>query len=343
MFVGAYVSLVLFMVVYCARPEDWIPGIAIVPLAKIAGLLALLGLIFSLGHFRFSLPREVIFLILLVGQLTLAGLFSPVWRGGAVMQALDFAKVVLIVVVMFAAVNTPTRLRRLIFVQAACVAIIAPVSLWKGRMAIGRLEGALGAYYADPNYLALAIIIALPLCLALLFLSRSVLQKIVWALAMLVMLYTVFATGSRGGFVALIVAAAVFLWEFAIQGRRRYLLVLAALAGTVLVMSSGGMVIGRLMGTFNEQKDIDASYASAESRRTLLLRSLVVTKEHPLFGVGAGNFEQVSGNWHVTHNSFTEMSAEGGIPALILYVLILWSGFKNLMAAKRLARGRKES
>ena len=66
-------------------------------------------------------------------------------------------------------------------------------------------------------------------------------------------------------------------------------------------------------------------------------------KEHPLFGVGPGNFEQVSGYWHVTHNAFTQMSSEGGLPALILYVLILWHGFTNVRATKRLASRRTES
>jgi hypothetical protein len=37
------------------------------------------------------------------------------------------------------------------------------------------------------------------------------------------------------------------------------------------------------------------------------------------------------------------MSSEGGLPAFILYVLILWCGFKNLRATKRLARMRTES
>src|SRR5438309_9047019 len=86
--VGAYVSLLLFMVIYCARPEDWIPGLSVVPLAKIAGVLALLALMFSLRKYRSSLPREVIYLILLVGQLLFAAGMSPVWRGGAVQQTL---------------------------------------------------------------------------------------------------------------------------------------------------------------------------------------------------------------------------------------------------------------
>src|SRR6267378_2434004 len=148
---GAFWGLAAFLVVYCARPEDWIPGLSVAPLAKITGISALLALVFSLRQIRSSLPREVIYLILLVGQLFLAAAMSPVWRGGAVLQTLDFAKVLLIIIVMSVALNTASRLRRLIFVQAASVAVIASVAVWKGHFLGGRLEGTLGAYYSDPN------------------------------------------------------------------------------------------------------------------------------------------------------------------------------------------------
>lgn len=150
-------------------------------------------------------------------------------------------------------------------------------------------------------------------------------------------------TGSRGGFLAFVVAIAVCLWEFAIRGRRRYLLVLAGLAALILLLSPGGIMVGRIKGTFNPKEDTAAAYASSQARQQLFWRSIEVTKEHPLFGVGPGNFDQVSGQWHTTHNSLTLMSSEGGIPALILYVLILWCGFKNLRATKRLQRKHTEA
>ena len=94
-------------------------------------------------------------------------------------------------------------------------------------------------------------------------------------------------------------------------------LVFAALLGVIVLQSSSGMLVGRLKGTFNPKEDTAAAYASTQDRQQLLWRSIEVTKEHPLFGVGPGNFAQLSGNWHVAHNSFTQMSSEGGIPALI--------------------------
>ncbi len=341
--VGAYVALVLFMVIYCARPEDWIPGLSNVPLAKIAGIFALLALVFSLRHIRTRFPREVTYLFLLIGQLFLASVLSPVWRSGALLTTVDFAKILLIVVVMITAVKTTRRLRLLIFVQAASVALIAAVTVLKGRVFGGRLEGMLGGNYSNPNDLALAMVISLPLCLGLLFLTRNKLWKAAWAVAMLAMAYVVFLTGSRGGFIALIMTAVVCLWHFAIRGRRRYILVLVSLVGAIFWVSSGDMLSKRLNGTFNQKDDTASAYDSAQQRQQLFWRSIDITEEHPLFGVGPGNFEQLSGSWHVTHNTFTQMSSEGGLPTLILYVLILWHGFTNVRTTKRLAPRRTES
>jgi O-antigen ligase len=339
--VAAYVALLLFMLIYFARPEDWIPGFSQVPLAKIAIILALFALVLSLGHIRQKLPREVFLLLLLIGQLFLASVLSPVWRGGAVLNTLNFAKIVPVYLLIIFVVNTVGRLRLLIFTHALSVSAIAAVAIWKGHHLVGRLEGVLGGNYTDPNDMALAMTISLPLCLALLFLSKRPLWKILWSMFMVLMLYAIFLTGSRGGFLALLVVAAVGLWEFAIRGRRHYLLLLTVLVGGVLLQSSGGLLVGRLRGTFNAEEETAAAYASAQARQQIFWRSIEVTMEHPLFGVGPGNFEQVSGQWHTTHNSLTLMSSEGGVPAMILYGLILWCGFKNLRATRRLVRGQR--
>jgi putative inorganic carbon (hco3(-)) transporter len=342
---GAFAALSLFMVIYCARPEDWIPGLAVIPLAKITGALALIGLVFSLGNVRTRLPIEVWFLVLLIGQLFLTVPMSPVWKGGAFQTTLQFSNVVVIVIVMTLAVNSAKRLRQLVFIQAASVAAIAGVTIWKGRSLGGRLEGMLGGYYSNPNDLALAIVISLPLCLPFLFLTDRKFSKVAWAFGMLVMTYAIFVTGSRGGFVALVCAAVVCLWEFAIRGRRRYLLVVTAVTALIFWQFSSDTLRERLEATFNPAAENQAktglgkdayAYGSAQERKELFWRSIDVTEEHPLFGVGPGNFEEVSGHWRETHNGYSQISSEGGVPAFILYVLILWSGFRNIRETKRL-------
>ncbi len=340
--VGAYAALLAFMLVYYLRPEDWIPGFSTVPFAKFAGILALLGLLFSLQEIRERFPREVFYLALLIVQLFLASAFSPLWRGGAFQITIGLLKVLVVVVVMVLAVNSLPRLRLLIFTQAASAAVMAAITLWKGHSVLGRLEGVLGNY-GDPNDLALSFVIAIPLCLAFVFLARRWFWKAFWTLAVLTMTSAILETGSRGGFLALIVTTAVCLWTFAIRGRRPYVIGIAALLGVAVSLSFGGMVIGRLKGTFNPKQDTAAAYASSEERQKLFWRSVEVTKEHPLLGVGPGNFMQVSGNWHVAHNSYTQLSSEGGLPALLLYLILLWSGFNNIRKAKRFANRQKET
>jgi hypothetical protein len=333
------VWLLLFMVIYCARPEDWIPGLAAVPLAKIAGIFALTALLFAIGRVRQRPPREIIYLVLLLGQVWLVVPFSPVWRGGAFQNALDFSKVVPIVVVMVLTVSSTNRLRRLLFIQSASVAIIAVAAIWKGRAFGGRLEGVLSGNYSNSNDLAFSIVLTLPLCLIFLFTCRNRVTKIIWLLTMMAMIYVVFLTASREGLLALTAATAVCLWEFAVRGRKRYLLPVVAVTGIVFwVYASGGMRT-RLNSTFQgSAQGEDEAYGSAQSRRELLIKSLEVTAQHPLFGIGLGNFSIISGSWHVTHNSYTQMSSEGGIPAFLLYVLILRRGFANLSVVKRLVR-----
>ena len=340
---AAYVWLLLFMVVYCARPEDWIPGLSHLPLAKITGGLTIMALLFALGSNRQRLPREAIYLILLFVQLWMCVPMSPVWRGGAFDTTLDFTKVLPIVIVMALVVNTIKKLRWLIFVQAGSVATIAAVAIWKGHQLGGRLQGALNGIYSNPNDLAFAIAISAPLCLYFLFRGRSKLGKVIWALAILVMVYAVFLTASRGGLISLVAAVAICLWEFAIQGRRRYLLVVAVVAGIAFWVYTGKGVRSRFdanaQATNAEQ---EAAYGSAQQRWDLLIQSLKITAKHPLFGVGPGNFTVVSGNWHVTHNSYTQMSSEGGVLAFVLYIMIIWRGFTNLAATKRFSRSAEE-
>jgi hypothetical protein len=69
---GAYFWLSVFYLVYCARPEDWVPGLRYMPLAKISGVFAMIGLLMSVGGGKRSLrdlPREAYYLFSLVAFL----------------------------------------------------------------------------------------------------------------------------------------------------------------------------------------------------------------------------------------------------------------------------------
>jgi O-antigen ligase len=91
---------------------------------------------------------------------------------------------------------------------------------------------------------------------------------------------------------------------------------------------------------------------SSESRKYLLRKSLEYTFKFPVFGVGPGQFASYEGKnnmvigthgaWHETHNTFTQVACECGIPGFLLFVTGILSSFRLLRATYRSARRRPE-
>lgn len=332
---GAFFWVLAFMVVYCGRPEDYIPGVAHLHPALIVGACALLAFLMSLGQLKKGLPKEILLLVLLLVQLGLASVLSPVFKAHAITVSIEFSKAVLIIIVMVLAVTTFQRFRKLLFVQTAAVAVIAAVSVAKGIRNQGRLYGVLNGIYANPNDLAIAQVLCLPICLFFIFRTRRMFVKLIWLGASVVMLYCIFLTASRAGFLALLVMSIVCLWEFGVKGGRRYLIPLAVFAVLAFVAFAGHNTRDRLASTFSSNSDYEHAHGSAMARKRLLIKSLVVTAEHPIFGIGPGDFRIISGQWNETHNVYTALSAEGGLPALFLFLAIYWCSFVNLRETKK--------
>ena len=338
---GAFFWLGAFFVVYCARPEDWIPGLSYIPMAKLTGIFALAGLLMSLGktkrQFR-DIPLEGRLLFALVCLLVPSSFFSPVWRGGALLHSLDFAKVVIGWVLTFLVVINVHRLKRIIFIQTASVAVVAAVSIVKGHNA-PRLQGVLGGIYSNPNDLAFALVLSIPFALMFLLQSKSPLQKLAWVPALLAMAGALFLTGSRAGFIQLVLAGSVCLWHFGVKGRRPMLLVTTVVVGAALLIGAGGKIRSRFMaisGDINSGLD-QAAYGSYEERRALLIGSLEGMVHYPILGIGVNNFTAYSGRWKEVHNSYLQIGVEGGVFALALYLAFFWCGFRSL---KRLRKRR---
>src|SRR5437667_1825664 len=88
------------------------------------------------------------------------------------------------------------------------------------------------------------------------------------------------------------------------------------------------------------QGDLDRG--SAEARKELLRLSVHLMITHPLVGIGPGNFPAVTGTWRVAHNTYSELGAEAGIPALLLFLLVMASVYRNLRVVQKTARFKKD-
>lgn len=334
---AGFFFLSAFYVVYCARPEDWLTPLAVIPLAKITGIGAFLAFVFNAGRGKRKfkdLPVESYYLLGLILTLAFSSLISPVWRGGAISRTSDFAKVYVVWVLTFLLVTDLAKFRRIVFIQAASVPVICLLSIVKGGDR-PRLDGVLGGIYSNPNDLAFAIVLSLPFCLMFLLNAKSTFRKVLWAAGMLVMAKALFMTASRGGFITLIVAGAVCMWRFGVKGKRPLLVVITGLVVAILFAAEGGTLKDRFASMWTDRSQLDTreearAQDSYEQRQFLMQKALECIGHHPILGIGTRDFEVYSTVWREVHMTYLQITAEGGIISLILYLMFFGKGFANL-------------
>jgi len=315
-------------------------------MAKFVGILAFGALIFGMaGSGRVKVPKTIRLLWLLLLQMTICIPFA-IWPGGAFdMVYGHFAKGVVIAMLISMVVVSLEEIRRLLWIQVSAVTLVIVLSIvMRNYGPEGRLFGVQKSILENPNDLAINIAIAFPLALAFMLQARAF-KKVIWILGLGFMCVGVVLTGSRSGLLALITSVAVSIWEFGIKGKRRQLVV-----ATIIILVLGfGLAISnthyrlRVESIFmgNVEGLQAGETGSIENRKYLLRLSTMTALTHPIFGVGPGCFLLLTG-FHVAHNSYTELPAEAGVLALILFLMALFTAFGNTRVIRRSRRYRED-
>jgi putative inorganic carbon (hco3(-)) transporter len=322
----SFAGLLLFSAVVYFRPQEWVPGLSgfksiafwIATLTLVVFLPAQLGLEGNLT----ARPREVnyVLLLLVAGLISVPLALEPAEAWPAFV---DYAKVVTMFVVMVNVVRSEKRLRAMFWlalVVSIALSVNAVSDYHAGRIKGDRIEGAIGGMFENPNDLALHLVTMMPLALGLLFAARGLIRKALYgAVAGLMLLGTV-VTYSRGGLLGL--GCASFLMAWKLRRKNRALVVVGfVLAAVMFLAVVPSDFLSRLGG-------VDGG--SAESRQALLVRSILVTIRHPVFGVGMNNFHTLSLREQVSHNAYTQVSAEMGVVALALYFGFMWFSLRRM-------------
>src|SRR6266852_657897 len=330
-------ALVTFSALYYYRPEDFIPGLNYIPMARIAAVIAFLALIFGvMASGKLRVPWAIKVLILLLVQMMLTIPFA-LWRGGAFDTVFTMCLEGVVAALLIGMVVVSVKeLRKLLWIQVSAVALVTFFSIMLNHRRDGRLEGIQKGILENPNDLATNIAISFPLGVAFMLHARG-LKKAVWLLALVFMAVGVVLTYSRSGLLALIISVIVCIWEYGIKGKRLYVVAIATVAllvGLGIVISNEhyrarveSIVLGNIEGSGDK--------GSLDARKALLKKSVVIALQHPFFGVGPGGFVLVDKGWVVAHNTYTELAAEAGIPALVLFLMAIGAAFKNISRVKK--------
>jgi O-antigen ligase len=262
-------------------------------------------------------------------------------------------------------VDTPLLFRRFTAALALATTLIL-VTSFTAAQDTERFQLLYGSMLANPNDLATHLLFLLPFCVFVL-LDRKRTSPL-WILALattLVLIGVVLRTGSRSGFVVLLIV--LFLIWLHVSPKFKVLFAAGAIvAGGLSLMVLDPVVLQRYRLLWSapqetltqEEVDQDAvdavkgATASSEQRRFLIERGLKEALLHPLFGTGPGQFINAEGEqfreegrrapWVGTHNTYLEVAAEMGLPGLFLYAGVLLVCFLKLNRIRKLTRRRPE-
>jgi O-antigen ligase len=275
------------------------------------------------------------------------------WRGGSTESMIVAMRSLLLMSSIIALTVTTAWTLRLMYVIGLSMATAGVLSVAFGEQSdLGRLALAAGTL-ADPNIYAMSLLMGLPFVLMKAKNEENWFRKAIPLGAALPILYAAIQTGSRGGMLAMCVLFGVLFLRSSME-KRAMLLILGLVGVAAALIIFPDQVLGRYLTFFRAAQsgnveDNEIAAASASARKYLFIRSIELTLRNPLVGVGPGMFSNAEGAeaksqgykgaWHETHNTYTQVSSEIGIPGMLLYVAALVIALRGVYRISK-ARGQ---
>jgi O-antigen ligase len=328
----AFAGLWLFTFLLYARPNDLLPGIfgefLLVKQVAILTVLIYLVSVLNAGKSITIWPLELRMLcsIVLLGMLFMP--FATSAQDTIDVFSETLFKIVLIFVLIINLVTSHKRLCSLLKVMLICgvgIATGAIMDFLSGKYTKGRIAGTNGGMFENPNDLASALALLIPLAVAL-ALTRKGVSRLSYIVCALVLSLGVLMTLSRGGFLGLVALGIVLLKRL----RPRYFLAWTAAALLVIFAVTIIMGSGNRLSTILDP--VTDETGSAQQRQLILQRAALVAVRHSLIGVGMGNFHHYSLGELRAHNAYLEVWAELGMAGLIAYLTLIFAPFQSLRA-----------
>ncbi len=175
----------------------------------------------------------------------------------------------------------------------------------------------------NSNDLAAQLLMIIPLMWAVFALKQTPFL-LRWLSVFLIPLsvYVCLRTGSRGALVA--IATGYLITLIYSRGFRRVGIALSLPAVLVLLLAfTPEAVLDRLRTVVRDEDPLSEAAQSRMGRTELMKRALLLTLQHPLTGIGPGQFSTVDGFasraigergfWMQAHNTFLQISSEAGV------------------------------
>lgn len=333
-------------------------ALALAPLLETMMVLALVLMSFLSLFLSFSIDRDkklasspVNVFIYLYALVYMVCSFTSVSRAASLNVGLLTCVFVLFAIVLQNAVTTKKQTDVLIYLLVAAGAIVAIYGIYQYAFGADSNEAWLDQDMFDtfstrvystlenPNVLAEYLLLIIPLAVAGVLSSKSQSGKIYSAIAAGIMVLCMLFTISRGGWLGLIFAMAVFL----ILADRRFIIlgIIAAIAAALVMPDS---IISRFTSIGN------TSDGSTSYRLAIWMGTLAMLKDYWFCGIGPGpsafNMVYPSYSYNAataqhSHNLYLQIVCDAGVVGIIMFIALLFVFFKTTCGALARTADRK--
>ena len=320
----AFLCFLLYLVVLYIRPAEWIAVFRGSHLANVTLIGTAFFVLFGFVATRKG-PVKVPHNGMLLGLLgaIIASHAVHTYLGGLMSSVTAFAPVILMYFLTVNTLTTERKFRLALWMILVLTALLAVQGIhqfqtgvgWAGQWMIDGRRITWISIFNDPNDLALAFVIMVPVLLAYLVKPTFFGLKIVPLSLLGLLLYGVYLTNSRGGILGLAASVMFFFLK-----RSRWVIPGAIVGGVLsaLLFLFGPSRLGVMAATDESSVGrLDAWYYAFQ-----------LIKSNPVFGVGQNMFTD---RYPLTaHNSFVLAAAELGVVGLFCWVGLFYTSFKGL-------------
>jgi O-antigen ligase len=245
----------------------------------------------------------------------------------------SYISFVLLFVTTVALVDSERRLRLILLVDIGSVALASlyVIREWQKFHNV-YVDFRPGFITGDPNYFAVSGVLTIPLAFFLGRHARRAWQRFYCYGCLLVSIIAVILSASRGGFLGL-VTAVLYGVAHSEQKLRNTLLICSLLLPAVIFAPSSP--VQRLL------HPSQGDSVSVDARTVLWRAGLSMIRRHPMTGIGLGRFKENVPDYaetdmhRIAHNSYIELGAELGLPALVAFAGVLFAALSSLGKFRR--------
>jgi putative inorganic carbon (hco3(-)) transporter len=313
-------GLLLFIFLQIIRPQDFVPDLQGVRLVLYLMVTLLIVLLFSpIEKKLFRSPQDkyagMFFVAIVLSTLALF------WFSYVVDTATEAMKTALMYYFIVMVVDKEDRFKKTIWAIIIFMGLVALMGVLQNYgyditgagMAFAKDKGiwqikGIGNF-DNPNDLAYSVVLVIPFALGFLFQTKAIIGRFIALVLLIISIYCIYLTKSRGGQVALAASLTSWLYFWTKNPKRKLQLVIFSITGVI------AMAVVQSTGYREDESAMGRIEAWAEGWKLL--------KSNPIIGVGKEQFREH--HKKDTHSSYVRAGAELGLLGLYAFMGMIYA------------------